>query len=107
MATWAKIGMARAAAIATRRSHHSVANGIVVYARDFHVGWGNVVIIRHAYTEDGEVKYVDSLYGHLLNFSVREGQIVRRGELIGSMGNNAACTTPISISRCGKTWRSA
>ena len=66
----------------------AVANGIVVYAQDFRLGWGNVVIIRHAYSEDGEVKFVDSLYGHLLNFSVREGQIVRRGQLIGTMGNN-------------------
>src|SRR3954462_13251990 len=41
------------------------ANGIVLFADDDHVGWGNVVIIRHAYEEDGEVKFIDSLYGHL------------------------------------------
>jgi hypothetical protein len=64
------------------------ANGIVLFADDYHVGWGNVVIIRHAYEEDGEVKFVDSLYGHLNDFKVKVGQIVRRGELIGTMGNN-------------------
>ena len=39
--------------------------GVVVFARDVHLGWGNVVIVRHAYKEDGVVKHIDSLYGHL------------------------------------------
>jgi murein DD-endopeptidase MepM/ murein hydrolase activator NlpD len=62
--------------------------GIVQFADDFHLGWGNVVIIRHAYLEDGEVKFVDSLYGHLNEFYVKVGQIVKRGQLIATMGNN-------------------
>ena len=39
--------------------------GMVLFARDYHVGWGNVIIVRHAYAEGGETKFVDSLYGHL------------------------------------------
>jgi murein DD-endopeptidase MepM/ murein hydrolase activator NlpD len=66
----------------------AVAHGVVVFARNYHVGWGNVVILRHAYYEDGEIKYVDSLYGHLLTFTVQEGQIVQRSQGIGTMGNN-------------------
>lgn len=66
----------------------AVAHGLVVFARDYHVGWGNVVIVRHSYLEDGKAQFVDSLYGHLLTFNVKEGDIVRRAQLIGTMGNN-------------------
>ncbi len=66
----------------------STAHGIVVFARDFRMGWGNVVIIRHAYPESGQTKFVDSLYGHLQQILVREGQVVRRGQKVGTIGNN-------------------
>lgn len=67
---------------------YATAVGIVTFARNYHVGWGNVVIIRHAYYEGMTLKYVDSLYGHLNDFNVREGQEVKRGQLIGHIGNN-------------------
>ncbi|HEX5175793.1 MAG TPA: M23 family metallopeptidase [Chthoniobacteraceae bacterium] len=67
---------------------YCTAHGIVVFARDFRMGWGNVVIIRHAYLEKGEPHFVDSLYGHLQSFTVAEGQTVKRGQRIGSIGNN-------------------
>jgi hypothetical protein len=65
---------------------HAAANGLVVYARDFRAGWGNVVIIRHAYLERGDVRFVDSLYGHLHRIHVREGQRVERGQQVGTIG---------------------
>lgn len=65
---------------------YSIGNGVVVFARDCHMGWGNVVIIRHAFREDGVVKNIDSLYGHLNTILVRRGQAVSRGEKIGTMG---------------------
>jgi len=67
---------------------YATAHGIVVFAKNYHVGWGNVVIIRHAYYEGLALKYLDSLYGHLDDFNVQEGQQVRRGQLIGHIGNN-------------------
>jgi hypothetical protein len=67
---------------------YATANGFVTFARNYHVGWGNVVIIRHAYYEGSTLKYVDSLYGHLLDFSVQEGEQVKRGQRIGRIGNN-------------------
>jgi hypothetical protein len=67
---------------------YSAADGIVTFAQDYRLGWGNVVIIRSAYMENGDVNYVDSLYGHLLDFSVRVGQIIKRGQLIARMGSN-------------------
>lgn len=67
---------------------YATAYGLVVFAKNYHVGWGNVVIIRHAFYEGSTLKYVDSLYGHLSDFNVHEGQQVRRGQMIGHIGNN-------------------
>ncbi|MEP2774576.1 MAG: M23 family metallopeptidase [Luteolibacter sp.] len=68
----------------------SCANGVVTFAHNVRQGWGNVVLIRHAYRDpsDGQVKYVDSLYGHLDKMQVKVGQQVKRGEQIGTIGSN-------------------
>lgn len=65
----------------------SIADGLVVFARDCHMGWGNVLIVRHSYREGGTVKTVDALYGHLSTMLVRRGQAVTRGQKIATMGN--------------------
>ena len=49
----------------------ATANGLVVYAQNYKMGWGNVVILRHAYVESGKTQFVDSLYGHLHEILVR------------------------------------
>ena len=64
------------------------AHGIVVFAQDYKMGWGNVIIVRHAYAENGAVNFVDSLYGHLNEILVRAGETVSRGQKIGTIGNN-------------------
>jgi len=66
---------------------YSIGDGIVVFARDVHLGWGNVVIVRHAYRDGGNVKYIDALYGHLNTMLVSRGQRVSRGQQIATMGN--------------------
>lgn len=68
---------------------YATATGIVVFAQNWQLGWGNVVITRHAYWDGTAVRYVDALYGHLLDFNVQPGQLVRRGQMIGRMGNNS------------------
>lgn len=66
---------------------YSIAHGVVVYSDDFRAGWGNVIIIRHAYREkNGRVYFIDSLYGHLQRRTVRNGEKVKRGEKIGTIG---------------------
>ena len=66
---------------------YSVADGVVVLSEDVRLGWGNVVIVRHAYREaDGVIRIVDSLYGHLDRRIVRKDQIVRRGQQVGTIG---------------------
>jgi len=50
-------------------------------------GYGNAIIIDHGYG-------VVSRYGHLEGFNVRPGQKVRRGEVIGFVGNTGRSTGP-------------
>ena len=65
---------------------YCIGDGIVVFARDVHLGWGNVIIVRHAYRDGGTVKYIDALYGHLNTMLVGRGQRVSRGQQIATMG---------------------
>lgn len=65
----------------------SIANGVVVFAEDLGGGWGNTVRIVHAYRDGNEVEQVESFYAHLDRIDVREGERVRRGEPIGTIGD--------------------
>lgn len=67
---------------------YAVAHGLVVYARDAHMGWGNTVVIRHVYWEGGRWNYVDSFYTHMQRILVREGLQIRRGQVVGAIGTN-------------------
>ena len=67
----------------------AIGRGVVLLSENVHVGWGNCVIVRHAYREnDGRIGMVDSLYGHLNERKVKVGQLVERGQLIGTIGTN-------------------
>jgi murein DD-endopeptidase MepM/ murein hydrolase activator NlpD len=69
---------------------YTVADGVVTFAHDVRQGWGNVVLIRHAYRDptSGKVKFIDSLYGHLDKMTVKTGQGVKRGQQVGTIGTN-------------------
>lgn len=69
---------------------YSCADGVVTFAADVRGGWGRVVLIRHAYRDPatGQVKFIDSQYGHLRSILVKKGDMVKRGQKIGTMGNN-------------------
>jgi len=54
-------------------------DGVVVMARYFGI-YGNAVVVDHGYG-------LMSLYGHLSSFAVKEGQQVKRGEVIGRTGD--------------------
>lgn len=70
---------------------YSIADGIVTYAepvdKNCGYGWGNVVKIVHNAGSAKNPEYVESLFAHLDEISVKEHQIVKRGEQIGTMGN--------------------
>jgi len=68
---------------------YSTARGVVIVSENVRVGWGNCIIIRHAYRDtDGTIKMVDSLYAHLNERRANVGDIVDRGQLVGTMGSN-------------------
>jgi murein DD-endopeptidase MepM/ murein hydrolase activator NlpD len=68
---------------------YAIGNGVVVLSQQVGRSWGRSVIIRHAYRDqDGIVKMIDSMSTHLASLRVTEGQIVKRGDLIGTMGGN-------------------
>ena len=66
---------------------YCIGDGVVVFARDCHQGWGNVVIVRHAYRDGLGTRYIDSLYGHLERILVKRGQGIKRGQQIATIGN--------------------
>jgi murein DD-endopeptidase MepM/ murein hydrolase activator NlpD len=65
---------------------YAIADGQVLFAEEAGPGWGNVVIVLHAYQENGERKYVQSYYGHVETILVQPKQKVRRGEQIATIG---------------------
>lgn len=66
---------------------YATGGGVVVFSEDYLRGWGNVVIVRHAYIDEtGRVTLADSLYGHLDRRMVRKYQLVTRGQQLGTIG---------------------
>ena len=72
---------------------YAIGNGYVTFAHDARMGWGNVVILRHAYVENGKLETVDSMYAHLDKIHVKKGQQVKRGQQIGTIGTNRGMYT--------------
>jgi hypothetical protein len=59
---------------------HPVAEGRVVFAGTSNLGYGKLVIVRH------ELGY-ESLYAHLSEISVEEGDVVTNESLLGAVGS--------------------
>lgn len=66
----------------------SVAHGLVTYAADAKGAWGKVVIVRHAFREPttGKMLCCQTLYSHLDRIDVKLGQVVKRGDQVGTLG---------------------
>ncbi len=72
---------------------YCIGNGYVTFAQDARMGWGNVVIVRHAFVEAGQLRTVDSMYAHLNQIMVRKGQNIPRGQQVGTIGTNRGMYT--------------
>lgn len=78
-------GMDFAAPIGTEI--YATGNGTVMRADAGASGYGNHIVIDHGYG-------YETLYGHLSRYKVRPGQKVKRGEVIGYVGNTGKSTGP-------------
>ena len=63
---------------------YTIANGEVSFAKNIGGGWGNVIRILH-YESSGVC--VESLYAHCNTILVKKGDLVQRGQQIGTIGN--------------------
>lgn len=66
---------------------YATADGTVTTAGSTGNGYGNHVIIHHGYG-------YETLYGHMVRVKVRNGQAVKRGEVIGWVGSTGKSTGP-------------
>jgi murein DD-endopeptidase MepM/ murein hydrolase activator NlpD len=66
---------------------YATADGVVKTAGFSDGGYGNHVVINHGYG-------YETLYGHMYRIKVRAGKRVKRGEIIGYVGNTGKSTGP-------------
>jgi murein DD-endopeptidase MepM/ murein hydrolase activator NlpD len=70
---------------------YSIAAGKVAKVGYDPSGWGKYVIVSHGKNENDGATYV-SQYSHLKSVSVKQGQIVAKGQTVGIMGTTGAST---------------
>jgi len=66
---------------------YATANGVIKIAGNSGNGYGNYVVINHGYG-------YQTLYGHMYKVKAKLGQKVKRGEIIGYVGNTGKSTGP-------------
>lgn len=64
----------------------SAAAGVVVFANQ-QDGYGNVVVVDHG-------DQIATVYGHMSSFSVKVGDVLARGQVLGLVGNTGYSTGP-------------
>ena len=66
---------------------HVTGDGRVTFAGYNTSGYGNHVVVDHGFG-------YETLYGHLSSVKVRQGQLVKRGDVIGLVGNTGLSSGP-------------
>jgi len=62
-------------------------DGVIEQIESSKRGYGNSIVVNHGYG-------IRTLYGHLNAFNVKQGQKVKRGDIIGFVGNTGLSTSP-------------
>jgi len=65
---------------------YAIGDGLVTVAKDVCCGWGNVVRVVHKLEGHSEYRYLESVYAHLDKMSVRPGQLLKKGQHLGTIG---------------------
>ncbi|MFT4762608.1 MAG: murein DD-endopeptidase MepM/ murein hydrolase activator NlpD [Paraglaciecola sp.] len=65
----------------------SIGNGIVVAAENYGDGWGNAVRVVHFLGNHPKYQFVESVYAHLEEIKIQDGTLIKKGELLGTIGN--------------------
>ena len=65
---------------------YATGDGVVVYA-EYDKGYGKHVVINHGFS-------YETLYGHMSVIKVKRGQKVKRGDVVGLLGNTGLSTGP-------------
>jgi len=66
---------------------YATGDGIVTFVRYSRTGYGNEIVIDHKFG-------FGSRYGHLGSIKVKEGEQVKRGQIIGTVGSTGRATGP-------------
>jgi len=66
---------------------YATGDGVVFSSQRARGGYGNQIIIDHGFG-------FKTMYAHLQEFKVRRGQRVKRGQVIGTVGNTGKSTSP-------------
>ncbi|MBW6490319.1 MAG: M23 family metallopeptidase [Lentimicrobium sp.] len=66
---------------------YSTGDGVVVKLEYSRGGYGNMIVVNHGFG-------FETLYAHMSKMNVKPGQKVRRGQVIGFVGNTGKSTSP-------------
>ncbi len=66
---------------------YATGNGTIKLTKRSRIGYGNEIIIDHGFG-------YQTLYGHMTRFNVKKGDKVKRGDIIGFVGNTGTSTAP-------------
>lgn len=71
----------------TNTEIYATGDGTIEKVESSHRGYGNSIVINHGYG-------LKTLYAHMDHFNVKQGQKVKRGQVIGYVGNTGLSTAP-------------
>lgn len=66
---------------------YATGDGVVKLVKSSRIGYGKEIIIDHSFG-------YETLYGHLSKFNVKIGDVVKRGDVIGFIGDSGTSTAP-------------
>ena len=66
---------------------YATGDGVIKRISSSKIGFGKMIEIKHGFG-------YETLYGHLSKFNVKKGQKVKRGDIIGYVGNTGTSTAP-------------